>query len=76
MNSNVDELLIPPSLLTLSFGHIIKDLVSDEINTNIKVASKIKISLTGVATAFEEDVLIHFLSNITSLIEQPLRISL
>jgi hypothetical protein len=52
-------------------------LVSEESQPNaIKVAKSIRLSLTGVATVFEEDSLVRFLTDLSKLIEKPIMISL
>lgn len=76
-NSNVEELIVPPSLLTLSIGGISNQLVADESkNGKINVSKTINFTLTGVASIHKEEVLVKFLSDLTKLIEQPMTISL
>ncbi len=76
-NSDVEELIVPPSLLTLSIGGISSKLVSDEINKGkIKVSKSINLALTGVASVHKEEVLVQFLSDLCKIIDQPMTISL
>ena len=51
----VDELIVPPSLLSLSYGKIYNRILSDE--EKITHARHINLTLTGVATVFQEDLL-------------------
>jgi hypothetical protein len=43
---------------------------------NIKVSKSLKISLTGAAIVFEDDLLVTFLSDLSKLIENPITITL
>ncbi len=70
----VDELIVPPALLSLSIGTIHKKLI--ENGEKVNFADHCNLTLTGAATLFQEEVLSEFLENIVKLIEQPLSISL
>ena len=64
-------------MLSLSIGSQNTQLVINENSSSgIKAVKTMKLSLTGVATVFEEDCLVNFLSDLSKLIEQPLMISL
>ena len=68
---------MPPALLTLSIGGVSTQLKVDEtIPGKIKPVKSVRLTLTGVATVHQEEVLVQFLADLSKLIEQPLTISL
>ena len=69
-----DELIVPPALLSLSFSKVFNRLVQEE--EKITHAKHLNLTLTGVATVFQEDTLTILLEDIVRHIEQPLTISL
>jgi len=70
----VDELIVPPSLLSLSIGKTFNRIIDE--GEKISHARHVNLTLTGVATVFEEDSMTNLLQGIVNLIEQPLSISL
>jgi hypothetical protein len=72
--SSVNELVVPPALISLTINRVNSQLAL--IDDKVSVSRTFNINLTAVATAFEEEVLSQFLENIKNTIENPFSISL
>ena len=70
----VDELIVPPSLLSLSIGKAFNRII--EQGEKLTHARYVNLTLTGVGTVYQEDSLTVLLENIVKQIEEPLTISL
>ncbi len=71
---SMDELVVPPALISLTINRVNSRLAL--IDDKVCVSKTFNINLTAVATAFEEEVLSQFLENIRNTIENPFTISL
>jgi hypothetical protein len=72
--TGVDELIIPPALLSLTLGKIQNKIT--EVDGKVQFSRQMNIHLSGIGTVFQEVVLSELLGNIVNLLEQPLNISL
>jgi pyruvate/2-oxoglutarate dehydrogenase complex dihydrolipoamide acyltransferase (E2) component len=72
--SSVDELVVPPALISLTINRVNNRIAL--VDDKVSVSRTFNINLTAVATAFEEEVLSQFLENIKNTIENPFSISL
>jgi pyruvate/2-oxoglutarate dehydrogenase complex dihydrolipoamide acyltransferase (E2) component len=72
--NGIDELIVPPALLSLSLGKISSKV--SFLDEKVSVSKNLNINLTAVVTAFEEEILSKFLEDIRNTIENPYNISL
>jgi hypothetical protein len=71
---NIDEIIVPPALLSLSIGKVYQKII--EAEGKISHARHLNLTLTGVATIFQEDSLTVLLEDLARYIQNPLNISL
>jgi len=70
----VDEIIVPPALLSLSVGRVYHKIIEEE--GKISHARHMNLTLTGAATIFQEDSLTVLIEDLVRNIENPLNISL
>jgi len=71
---NIDEIIVPPALLSLSVGKVYHKIIEEE--GKISHARHFNLTLTGVATIFQEDSLTVLLEDLVRYIQNPINISL
>lgn len=71
----IDELIVPPALMSFSIGKPFKEIVEEE-EGKINVSSFLTLNMTGVSSFIPEEDLCELLSNVAKVIESPLQLAL
>ena len=71
--NSIDEIIVPPAMLSLTINKVSSNVAYSE--DKVKISKSLRINLSAVASAFQENDLLKFLDDLKNTLENPFNIS-